>query len=117
MTRATSPAAAAGRGLAPERTSLAWSRTGLSLLITGLLVGRLALGSVGPGILVPVALALALAAWVLVASLRRGRWARAVTSEGQPASVLVDGRLPALVVVVVALLCLCELTAVLLRWS
>lgn len=102
--------------MAPERTALAWSRTGLALLVAGLFVGRLALGSLGLAVVVPVALALALSGWVLVTSLRRGRWSRAVTSEGLPASVLHDGRLPAVVAVVVTLLCVGELASVLAGW-
>ncbi|MEO6997280.1 MAG: DUF202 domain-containing protein [Terracoccus sp.] len=108
--------AGAPRGMAPERTALAWSRTGLALLVAGLFVGRLALGSLGLVVVVPVALALALSGWVLVTSLRRGRWSRTVTSEGLPASVLHDGRLPAVVAVIVTLLCAGELASVLAGW-
>ncbi len=104
------------RGMAPERTALAWTRTGLALLGAGLLIGRLALGSLGLAVVVPVALALALSGWVLVTSLRRGRWSRIVTNEGLPASVLHDGRLPAVVAVIVTLLCACELASVLASW-
>ena len=109
--------ASAPRGMAPERTALAWSRTGLALLGAGLLVGRLALGSLGLAVVVPLALALALTGWVLVNSLRRGRWSRPVTNEGLPASVIHDGRLPAVVAVIMTLLCACELASTLAGWS
>lgn len=102
--------------MAPERTELAWSRTGLALVGASLLVGRLSLGTLGPGVVVPVALALLLTGWVLVNALRRGRWSRAVTNEGLPASVLHDGRLPAVVTVVLVLLCASELTSLLAGW-
>lgn len=102
--------------MAPERTALAWSRTGLALLGAGLLVGRLALGSLGLAVVLPVVLALALSGWVLVTSLRRGKWSRTVTNEGLPASVMHDGRLPAVVTVIVTVLCTCELASVLAGW-
>ena len=110
----TSDGASQPRGMAPERTALAWSRTGLALLGAGLIVGRLALSSLG--LAVVVALALALTGWVLVNSLRRGRWSRPVTNEGLPASVMHDGRLPAAVAVIITLLCGCELASVLAGW-
>ena len=50
-------------GLQPERTSLAWTRTGLALLVVSLLVTRLAPGSGG------VAIAAGLAGTVLAAVL------------------------------------------------
>lgn len=105
------------RGMAPERTALAWSRTGLALLGAGLLVGRLSLGTLGPGVIVPVALALCLTGWVLVNALRQGRWSRSVTNEGRPASLLHDGRLPAVVTAVLTVLCACELTSLVAGWS
>ena len=63
----TSDGASQPRGMAPERTALAWSRTGLALLGAGLIVGRLALSSLGLAVVVTLLcgceLASVLAGW------------------------------------------------------
>ncbi|HET6968915.1 MAG TPA: DUF202 domain-containing protein [Ornithinibacter sp.] len=95
-----------------ERTALAWRRTGLALLVGSLTIGRLSLDALGPAVVVPTVLGAALAAWVLVVALRARRLARA--HPGEPTfSVLADGRLPALVAVLVGALALGELLAAL----
>lgn len=52
---------------APERTSLAWQRTALSLAVAAVVIGRLALGALGPVAVVGAALAALFAATVLLA--------------------------------------------------
>jgi uncharacterized membrane protein YidH (DUF202 family) len=97
-----------------ERTSLAWRRTGLALLVGALTIGRLTLETLGPAVVAPTMLATALAAWVVLASLRTRRLGRA--HPGDPTfSVLADGRLPAVVAGLVAALALGELLAALVR--
>ena len=93
-----------------ERTTLAWRRTGLALLVGSLTIGRLTLDALGPAVVVPTALGAVLAAWVMVVSLRARRFAR--PHPHQPAfSVLADGRLPAVVAALVGGLALGELAA------
>jgi len=93
-----------------ERTALAWRRTGLALLVGVLTIGRLTLDTLGPAVLVPCALGVVLAGWVLIASLGQRRVARANADE--PAfSVLADGRLPVVVAGLVAGLALGELAS------
>ena len=93
-----------------ERTALAWRRTGLALLIGALTIGRLTLDALGPAVVVPTALAAALAGWVIIAALRTRRLARA--HPGEPSfSVLADGRLPGVVAALVGALALGELIA------
>lgn len=97
-----------------ERTSLAWRRTGLALLVGSLTIGRLTLETLGPAVVAPTMLATALAAWVVLASLRTRRLARA--HPGDPTfSVLADGRLPVVVAALVGALALGELLAALVR--
>ena len=97
-----------------ERTSLAWRRTGLALLVGSLTIGRLTLDTLGPAVVVPTVFGAALAGWVLIASLRTRRLARA--HPGDPTfSVLADGRLPAVVAALVGALALGELLAALVR--
>ncbi|MEO7753515.1 MAG: DUF202 domain-containing protein [Terracoccus sp.] len=104
---------AVDRGLQQERTALAWSRTGLALFVSALVVGRLSLGSIGAAVLVPVALAAASSGWVAVVSWRHGRGAGTSAREEGFGSILPDGRVPGLVALTVAVLCLCELASVL----
>jgi uncharacterized membrane protein YidH (DUF202 family) len=95
---------------AQERTTLAWRRTGLALLVGALTIGRLALEDLGPVVAVPTAAVAVAAAWVLLSSARERR----LTHRGgaDPAfSVLVDGRLPAVVATLVAGLAAVELLA------
>ena len=95
-----------------ERTALAWRRTGLALLVGSLTVGRITIDSLGPVVVVPTVLGAALATWVLAVALRERRLARA--HPGEPTfSVLADGRLPALVALLVGALALAELLAAL----
>ena len=99
-------------GAQQERTTLAWRRTGLALVVGALTIGRLTLDALGPVAALPAVLAASLALWVVVESLRNRRLAR--PHPGEPAfSVLADGRLPALVAVVVGGLALGELIAAL----
>lgn len=51
---------------APERTSLAWQRTALSLAVSAVVIGRLAVGALGPIAVVGAALAALFAAAVLL---------------------------------------------------
>ncbi len=55
-------------GLANERTMLAWQRTGLSLFVGALVMGRLAFTSFGPAALPGAIVAAALSAWVVLES-------------------------------------------------
>jgi uncharacterized membrane protein YidH (DUF202 family) len=108
---AGSPPPASDRTAPQERTALAWRRTGLALLVGALTIGRLSLDSLGPVVVLPTALAAALAGWVLLQALRVRRMARAHAD--QPAfSVLADGRLPVVVAGLVGGLALGELLAV-----
>ena len=99
-------------GLQPERTALAWRRTGLALVVGALTIGRLSLDDLGAVVMVPTAVAAALAAWVLLRSSRARR--RSSADAGGPSfSVLADGRLPGVVAVVVGALAVGELVAAL----
>ena len=60
-------------GLQPERTSLAWRRTALSLVAGSLAGARLLAPQLGPPALALGAAGAALGAWVWVAAGRRGR--------------------------------------------
>lgn len=51
---------------APERTSLAWQRTALSLAVSAVVIGRLAVGALGPVAVAGAALAALFAAAVLL---------------------------------------------------
>ena len=95
-------------GLQQERTALAWERTGLSLTAAAVGVGRHALGHLGWAVLVPCALVAVCGLWVWLDAQRRGRQAAASTREPAFDSLLRDGRLPALVAALVAVLCLAE---------
>ena len=93
-----------------ERTSLAWRRTGLALVVGCLTIGRLTLDTLGPAVVLPTVLGAALAAWVVLGALRARRLARAHPEE-PTFSVLADGRLPAVVGALVGALALGELLA------
>jgi Domain of unknown function (DUF202) len=97
-------------GAAQERTTLAWRRTGLALVVGALTIGRLTLEDLGVAVAVPTTIVAALATWVLVgaAGLRRPSGG----ADGGPSfSVLRDGRLPAVVSALVGALALGELVA------
>lgn len=86
-------------GLQQERTTLAWRRTGLALLVGALTIGRLTLDTLGPVVVVPSVMVACLAGWVAVEALRSRRLSRAHPDE-PGYSVLADGRLPLVVTVV-----------------
>ena len=113
---ATGAAAPAGHdpGRAQERTTLAWRRTGLALLIGAVTVSRLALDHLGPLVVVPGALTAATALWVVArgAGARRpvgATGAATPTGDGPAFSLLRDGRMPAVVAATLAALALGEL--------
>lgn len=58
-------------GLAVERTTLAWQRTGLSLLVGALIMGRIAFVELGPAALPGAFAAALLAGWVVFETRRR----------------------------------------------
>ncbi|WP_375002671.1 DUF202 domain-containing protein [Aeromicrobium sp. CTD01-1L150] len=91
-------------GLQQERTTLAWRRSTLAFCVVGLLVARAALETDAPVLMVVCLLSAACAMWVAVRVLRTGRWS-APSSPEPDYQVLRDGRLPVLVVVVAAVLC------------
>lgn len=88
---------------------MAWRRTGLALIVGALTIGRLTMSTLGIAVFVPAAVAVALAAWVVATSLRRGRYAS--THPGEPAftDLLHDGKVPAVVALVTCSLALGEL--------
>jgi len=100
-------------GLQVERTVLAWRRTTLALAIATLVISRLTFTSVGGSALVPMLLVGAGLLWVGVVLSRR----RGVTHEDDPSfdSLLRDGRLPFVVAVIAATLCLGEIAGVLVQ--
>lgn len=98
-----------------ERTTLAWRRTGLALVVGALTIGRLTLDELGAVVVIPTAVAAGLAAWVLLRSTSARR--RASADSGPSFSVLADGRLPAVVAGVVGTLAIGELTAALVSPS
>ncbi|HEY9411246.1 MAG TPA: DUF202 domain-containing protein [Jiangellaceae bacterium] len=93
-------------GAQNERTSLAWTRTGLALLVASLLAGRFAAARLGPVAVVAGAIAAGTVVAVLYLARRRYRVGHAALHGGAP---LPDGRLPALVTIVVTLLAVLEL--------
>ncbi len=108
------PAPGDDRGAAQERTTLAWRRTGLALVVGALTIGRLALEHLGERVVVPSVLVAAIGAGVLVGAAR----ARRLTGgrDGEPEmSVLRDGRLPGVVASLLAVLALGELASGLAR--
>ncbi len=90
-------------GMQQERTTLAWRRTGLSLLIGSLTIGRLTLDTLGWSVVVPTVVAASIALWILATALRERRLAR--DHPGEPIfSVLSGGHLPAATMLTVGLL-------------
>lgn len=102
-------------GLQHERTTLAWRRTGLALVAGVLLVGRLGVDTLGSAVLLPAAAALALAAWVVAATLRSSRFAWSHPVDERFGGTLTDGRLPAVVTVIVVALALGEVARTIAR--
>lgn len=90
-------------GSQQERTTLAWRRTGLALLVGVLGVGRLTLDTVGPAVVLPTVLLAALAAYVVADTVRHRRVGVAHPDEPEY-SVMRDGRLVAAVSLVVVAL-------------
>ncbi len=90
-------------GMQQERTTLAWRRTGLALLVGSLTIGRLTLDTLGAAVVIPTAMTAVLALWIVAVALRERRLAR--EHPGEPIfSVLAGGHLPAATAVTVALL-------------
>ncbi|MBM6404859.1 DUF202 domain-containing protein [Phycicoccus sp. CSK15P-2] len=104
------------RGMQQERTTLAWRRTGLALVIGSLTIGRLTLETLGPLVVAPTLLVTALAGWVVVEALRSRGMSRSHPDDPQFA-VLADGRLPGVVAVVLGALALGEVAAAVVRLS
>jgi len=101
-------------GLQPERTALAWSRTGLVFLVGALLAARLLLEVVGTWVLIPVAPVVLIAIGVSVAGSRRYRdQHRRLTSGAGDRIALPDGALPALVSALTAVCGIASLAVVL----
>jgi uncharacterized membrane protein YidH (DUF202 family) len=101
-------------GAAAERTTLAWRRTGLTLLAVTVTIGRLGLEVLPAAVVIgPTLMFAGLVGWV-VARARRSRHP-VTTGDGVAFLVLADGRPPALVAVVIAGSAVGELTAVLAR--
>jgi uncharacterized membrane protein YidH (DUF202 family) len=106
-------------GRAQERTTLAWRRTGLALLVGAVTIARLTIDHLGPVVLAPAALAAAAALWVVVRGVASHREApasgadRATHDTSSPFAVLRDGRMPAVVALTLALLAVGELAAAL----
>ncbi len=99
-------------GMQQERTTLAWRRTGLALLVGSLTIGRLTLASLGPAVVIPTVLTAALALYVLAGTLRQRRLGLEHPDEPD-FSVLRDGRLVVAVATVIGVLALGELGAAL----
>ena len=90
-------------GMQQERTTLAWRRTGISLLIGSLTVGRFTLDSLGSVVVVPTLMTATLALWIVAVSLRERRLAR--DHPGEPIfSLLSGGHLPFATMLTVALI-------------
>jgi uncharacterized membrane protein YidH (DUF202 family) len=101
-------------GMQQERTTLAWRRTGLSLLIGSLTIGRLTLDTLGLVMVVATVVTAALAVWVILTALRSRRMAR--EHPGEPIfSVLHDGRLPVATTLIVAVLAVAIATSATVR--
>ncbi len=98
-------------GLQPERTALAWRRTGLSLIAGALLIARLAMDTLGHSVLVPAAVAVTLGLWVISVTVRKRRYAWHQAGAPLLADLLTDGRVPAVVTVVTASLAVGELAS------
>ena len=93
-------------GLQNERTSLAWTRTGLALLMAVLLASRITIGQLGVVTVIFTIFTLPLAVNVLVSAGRRYRISRRALESATP---LPDARLPVAVTVLVLSLAAIEL--------
>lgn len=93
---------------------LAWRRTGLSLAIAALVIGRLTVQALGTIAVVLGVLSAVGACWVVVASLRQGRFGRTSGVDSAFDAVLRDGRAPAAIAGIAAVVCAVEVLAMLL---
>lgn len=93
-------------GAQNERTALAWTRTGLALLLAVVLASRLAAEPLGVAALVFGALSAPVAIVILVLARRRYGSARRRLHDRRP---LPDGRLPALATAATLLLVVLEI--------
>lgn len=101
-------------GMQQERTTLAWRRTGLSLLVGSLTIGRLTLDTLGILVVIPTAMTAVIALWIIAVALRERRLSR--EHPGEPIfSVLSGGHLPAAAMLTVALLGAAIVTSALVR--
>jgi uncharacterized membrane protein YidH (DUF202 family) len=101
-------------GMQQERTTLAWRRTGLSLLVGSLTIGRLTIDSIGPLVVVPVVMTTAVALWIVASALRERRLSR--EHPGEPIfSVLSGGHLPAASALTIGLLAVAVAVSAVLR--
>lgn len=87
----------------PERSALAWRRTTLSLAVLAVVTTRVAAQSGGGAPAVGGVVAAALGAWVVLMTTLRSRWT-ALRHDVAGLSVLRDGRLPAMVTAVAAVI-------------
>jgi uncharacterized membrane protein YidH (DUF202 family) len=86
-------------GLQPERTALAWLRTGLAVGVGALVGGRLLAPTSGAAAVAASVLGLALAALFLVGATRRARRTQAALARDRHLATGPDGRLLAIVCV------------------
>lgn len=101
-------------GMQQERTTLAWRRTGLALVVGSLTIGRLTLDSLGPLVVVPTVLTTAMALYVVADSLRQRRLALE-HPEDPRFSVMRDARLVAVTALVIGILAVGEVAAALVH--
>ena len=92
-------------GLQQERTTLAWRRTSLAFCVVGLFVARMGLGDAALAVAGACLLVVATAFWLVTRSTPGGGWT-VVSAREREFTVLRDGRLPATVTAVAAVLCL-----------
>ena len=93
-----------------ERTSLAWTRTGLALMVAAVVVARLTVGRLGAISVAVALLGLILAASIVVISRRRFRATHLALASGQHRP---DARLPAVLAAFTVVVALVELGAIL----
>jgi uncharacterized membrane protein YidH (DUF202 family) len=90
-------------GLQPERTALAWRRTGLALMVASLIALRILPDNLGSWALAPSLLGLVAAITVLyLAHQRQTALNRALTDRRGSSTSLPTGRLPLLMAIVVS---------------
>lgn len=104
------------QGLQPERTSLAWRRTALALVVGSLLALRILSSRAGGWALLPAVLGTAMALAVLVLSHRRYERQRRQIEGGQAADGSSGGGLAALTAAAACALGLVGLVGLILVW-